>query len=123
MFCPNCRYEYLPGVTTCPDCGATLVYKLPPESKDEEHFEEPPEMETAYVTSDLSLVAAAKSMLEEAGIKYNIPREGRLYSYPMPMVEIQVEVTRLSEAKDLLSALDKSEIAPDQSPLDEDKEP
>jgi hypothetical protein len=28
-FCPNCRYEYLPEVTKCPDCDAYLVPELP----------------------------------------------------------------------------------------------
>ncbi|RJP74052.1 MAG: hypothetical protein C4524_13540 [Candidatus Zixiibacteriota bacterium] len=28
-FCPNDRYEYLPGITHCPDCGAELVDELP----------------------------------------------------------------------------------------------
>ncbi|MCX6639123.1 MAG: zinc ribbon domain-containing protein [bacterium] len=28
-FCPNCRYEYLPEVQECPDCGAALVTELP----------------------------------------------------------------------------------------------
>jgi hypothetical protein len=28
-FCPKCRYEYLPEVTTCPDCGSELVDELP----------------------------------------------------------------------------------------------
>jgi len=28
-FCPQCRYEYLPQVQTCPDCGAELVEQLP----------------------------------------------------------------------------------------------
>lgn len=27
-FCPECRYEYRIGVTTCADCGAKLVDKL-----------------------------------------------------------------------------------------------
>ncbi len=27
-FCPHCKYEYKPIVTTCPDCGATLVDRL-----------------------------------------------------------------------------------------------
>ena len=29
MYCPNCKYEYQPGVTVCPDCGKKLVDKLP----------------------------------------------------------------------------------------------
>ncbi|MFH1862931.1 MAG: hypothetical protein ABH878_08990, partial [bacterium] len=28
-FCPECRFEYLPEVSTCPDCGAELVAELP----------------------------------------------------------------------------------------------
>ncbi len=28
-FCPNCRYEYLPEVEKCPDCGSGLVNELP----------------------------------------------------------------------------------------------
>lgn len=28
-FCPQCRYEYLPEVTACPDCGSALVDQLP----------------------------------------------------------------------------------------------
>ncbi|TKJ38401.1 hypothetical protein CEE37_12845 [candidate division LCP-89 bacterium B3_LCP] len=28
-FCPECRYEYLPEITQCPDCGSELVHELP----------------------------------------------------------------------------------------------
>lgn len=28
-FCPECRYEYLPEVSECPDCGSALVDELP----------------------------------------------------------------------------------------------
>ena len=28
-FCPNCRFEYVPEITACPDCGANLVESLP----------------------------------------------------------------------------------------------
>jgi hypothetical protein len=28
-FCPQCRYEYLPEVKQCPDCGSDLVAELP----------------------------------------------------------------------------------------------
>lgn len=30
-FCPNCEYEYSPGIDVCPDCGARLVDQLPEE--------------------------------------------------------------------------------------------
>jgi len=28
-FCPKCRFEYIAGTTTCPDCGLALVESLP----------------------------------------------------------------------------------------------
>lgn len=28
-WCPQCKYEYKPGKKICPDCGSTLVDKLP----------------------------------------------------------------------------------------------
>lgn len=27
-FCPNCLYEYKPGIKDCPDCGTPLVAEL-----------------------------------------------------------------------------------------------
>jgi rubredoxin len=29
-YCPNHRYEYLPEIKVCPECGAELVDELPP---------------------------------------------------------------------------------------------
>ena len=123
MFCPNCHYEYLPGVTNCPDCGEPLVAQLLPESVGGKINQEPPELITVYVTSDLSLIAAAKSMMGEAGIAYEVKGEQRLYYYPLSSAEIQVDINRSMEAQDLLKDLEKSEIMPGQNPFDEGKEP
>jgi len=34
-FCPRCRFEYVAGVASCPDCGVALVGALPPEPEHE----------------------------------------------------------------------------------------
>ena len=35
MYCPNCKTEYEPEITVCPDCGADLVPELPDEELSE----------------------------------------------------------------------------------------
>jgi hypothetical protein len=32
-FCPDCRFEYLPQLRECPECGSPLVADLPARSK------------------------------------------------------------------------------------------
>jgi zinc-ribbon domain len=63
--CPNCDYEYVKGVTFCPDCGTPLVDEgliTKPENWTEENWE-------VIYTSDLDYeVDMIKDNLESAGI-------------------------------------------------------
>ncbi|MDD3927352.1 MAG: DUF2007 domain-containing protein [bacterium] len=88
MICPECKSEYNPGITVCADCGIPLVTGLPetslPEAKPpvaNKYIDNPPagsdyeELVTVLQTGDQGLLLLAKSLLEEAGIRYFIPGE------------------------------------------------
>lgn len=73
MFCPECGAEYREGFLRCVDCEVDLV-------------EEPPQVEPAeesaehYVAvlraGDPALLLMAKSLLQDAGIAFNVKGEG-----------------------------------------------
>jgi hypothetical protein len=54
MFCPECRYEYKTGVTTCPDCGATMVATLPEKDPENEAARYQNWVHVARLTSSIS---------------------------------------------------------------------
>lgn len=64
--CPNCEYEYVEGITICPDCGTRLVddkYFVPPEEWTEENWE------VVYTSGQEYDVEMLRDNLESAGIK------------------------------------------------------
>jgi hypothetical protein len=65
MYCPNCRSQYRPGVTSCNDCDVALVAELPPE-------EEPEFVDLVEVLSiaDAGQISLIKSILEAEEIPY-----------------------------------------------------
>jgi len=64
-FCPKCRFEYLPTVTACPDCGEPLVETLPPQDE-EEPTNEP--LVAVYEAPDEIMSVMVRDLLEDAGI-------------------------------------------------------
>ena len=98
MYCPNCRTEYKEGITVCADCGAALVAVLEP-------IDERPEMVTVLETVDLSEVALAKSILDEADIQYYAKGELPMEQLSIGPVEIQVDRRDQEQAKELLESM------------------
>lgn len=102
MFCPNCKAEYLPGVTVCAECGIPLVESLPPDTEHEKaKFVE---VVSTFNAGDIALI---KSILDDGEIDYLI--EGENFNSTTPLlqpVSILVPEEKLEAAKDILKDLD-----------------
>jgi hypothetical protein len=108
MFCPKCRYEYEIGLTECPDCGIPLVAELPPE--DEPEYVD---LVTVLTTADAGVAIIAKSLLDEAGIKYYAKGESTRSLFAAGFVEIQVSPDDEMAAMEILEDMKKDLKATD----------
>ncbi len=104
-WCPNCKTEYIPGVTRCPDCGAALVDALPPDR-------DPPPLDMALLTTvtNNGEIAQLHGLLDSAGIPFYALDRGSggylriVMGHSVYGQEIYVERSRLEEARTLLRA-------------------
>jgi hypothetical protein len=112
MFCPQCRYEYRPEVTKCPDCDIWLVRALPaePTSQSTDELDETP-LEVVYSTFEYPRIQIASAILEEAGIPFLMndqPIHGILRA-PVPgkdPFELVVRADDVEQAAQLLEGID-----------------
>ena len=110
MFCPKCGVEYREGFTECADCCLSLVAEKPPEPV---NLGVPDlDLVTVLETSDPVAIAAAKGLLEEAGIPYCVlgdefgKRFAPLGDFLHPWCRLQVGSDREVEARQILEPLD-----------------
>ena len=118
MFCPKCITEYNEGIKVCADCGTTLVDQLPPEPPNNA------ELVTVLTSGDLSVIALAKSILEEAEIPFVAKGEFPMEQLAVGPAEIQVDQENQTEARNLLKNLAEGKEAEgliEQIPPDEDE--
>ena len=131
MFCPECRSEYVEGVSKCPDCSVALVHELPPEETGDPSDEDIGDMVEPgidYVplvrTFSAKDIAFIHSVLGGTGIHYYIRGEGLTHLRPLadPAI-LMVDEKAAGDAKELLKDLPLSYYiwAPDggRSPEDE----
>ena len=115
MYCPECGIEFRDGVTVCTDCAVALTLDPPPAPP--EPTAEWVDLETVLETSDPTVIAVARSLLEAEGIPCfargdllqeligwgRLPLGVNLVTGP---VQLQVPRERGEEARELLSATD-----------------
>ena len=100
MFCPECRTEYVEGVTLCADCGVQLVQELPPEPTPEYTAYE--QIPLTVNPDDISLI---KSILDSEGIVYFFKGEFVTHGHS---ARLMVRKDQVDEVVDILEHLKDS---------------
>ncbi len=117
MFCPNCKCEYIRGVTECADCGVPLV--------------DTPESSEASPADDVRLVAiwrgndreeyeSVKQALKNAGISYTAPDSKSFFSFLPSEATLEIWISDADQEKakkiilDLEGRVDPDELTPEQ---------
>ena len=108
MICPKCEYEYIDGISACPDCGGDLVSK----EEFEGNLVHPEDWVIIYSCSDNLEATMLKSNLESAEIEtlilnqsdHNFPAIGDL-----TVVKVLVRKNAVNDALNIINDINKSE--------------
>jgi hypothetical protein len=105
MICPNCKCEYIRGVTQCADCGVALVDALDSSTPDTEDGQG---VVSVWEGNDPGESAAVKDALEKAGIPVIDQEAAGYFIFPSmrPKIEIYVSSKNVEEAKKVLLDLE-----------------
>ena len=104
MFCPECKSEFIEGITKCPVCDVKLIDELPPEPEPE--FVDYKEILATYNPADVSFL---KSLLEPEGISYFFKGEHFMYVRPLAdPVRLMVRTDQVAQAINLLQDVELS---------------
>jgi len=98
MFCPECKSEYVEGITVCADCEVPLVAVLPPEP---DHTGEGfVRIVSTYNAGDVAII---RSILEGTDISYYF--QGKSFNDVGPLLEptqLYVAAGQAETVKELL---------------------
>lgn len=109
MYCPQCRSEYVDGITQCFDCQVPLVWSLHEEN---EQDSEPVEWAPLVSVVNQTDIAVITSLLESEKIPYYIQGEhvGFLPHGAGFASVIHVEKNRLLDAQEYIKDLQFNEF-------------
>lgn len=110
--CPNCNYEYVDGITICPDCNTPLVEES--ELKKNEEISES-DWVLVYTSGNELEVNMMKDVLESAGVEASVLSQ-KDHNFPAPgslsVVKLMVRKNDVSAAlnfiQDTISKQNKS---------------
>lgn len=107
MICPNCEYEYVEGITVCPDCGTQLI----PSDEFEGNLTHPEDYIIVYTCSELYEAEMLKANLKGADIEAMILSQ-KDRNYPgvgdLAVVKLLVEKDKATEAQEIINDINSS---------------
>jgi hypothetical protein len=103
MICPDCKCEYIRGVTQCPECGVPLVDALP-----DAHPLDDVSIAAVWRGNDPAEFERLKEALDSAGIRFTAPPAKSSFSFmpTEPSMEVWVSETDQARARKILDDLD-----------------
>lgn len=117
MFCPDCKCEYIRGVTECADCGVPLVESL-------ESQERIPAGNDRLVAiwrgTDRAEHDEVKESLEAAGIPFTAPDSKSFFSFLPTESALEIWISEADQEEgrkiilDLQGRVDPDELTPEQ---------
>jgi hypothetical protein len=107
-YCPDCLTEYVEGISTCDDCGATLLPGAAPERPPEPESESTDDSKMVPVrvfTGATALLDAdmARNILQTQGIPSFVPGETSVELLPVLDVALLVREADVERAAGILS--------------------
>ena len=107
MYCPNCRAEFRDdaGLTTCSECGETLLAGALPEEPEPGHDEDI-DLATVFTTSEVELLSVARNLLDQAGIPSYTEGEGAQDLFGVGRLGVGAGATLKVRRDDEAAALD-----------------